>query len=619
MSELRVYLDHLIERESFRYVRPVEDLPQILSSPTRKLTLKNLRDPERVKLLRKPDFQRATWAWSPDDCIELLDSVIKYQVVPSIIMWASPLSGLDYILDGGHRISVVLAWLHDDWGDSATNDLRATTPEEAAMMRESLERVRFLVTSKIGKIEEYRAAEQLLFQILQRRGHPDQELDPKTYERAMFYQNLLKDNIGFDIQYVVGNYEIAEESFLKINRSGRILSDWEKTLVQHRNSSFGRTVMAIANITSMDHYWPTIEGGTPTITAINESIRHIQSNIKAIHGTLLLPEYKPSIRTLEYPYLVALTRDLKPFYIAEFLTILSGKKGTEAESEKLLKVEQLFTYDANSSEEFITNNGVRLSDTAIDALKHLWNPFPHEPAPNQSLAIVAPLYFYSTNGRPVRGLLYGFLYWLLSGSDTIVRERKQVFSAYRGIFEDLLLEDKEQLIQRLSRNIGSGTEITLPVARYFQALLQLLVDHQGDTVSAAFQTDYHALLSGDTARKHTTPKVLKRRTFSQKQRNQILLSSLFGAAVRCEICGGILNPTGPIQHDHIQKVSHGGLTTTHNQRITHPFCNQNRDEIERIRQSLHPIVLPRILDSDQETQEYFQLPLGMDDSFLSSP
>ena len=32
-------------------------------------------------------------------------------------MWTSPESDLDYVLDGGHRISVVLAWLRDDWGD----------------------------------------------------------------------------------------------------------------------------------------------------------------------------------------------------------------------------------------------------------------------------------------------------------------------------------------------------------------------------------------------------------------------------------------------------------------------------------------------------------------------
>src|SRR5690242_7753624 len=116
-NELKVYLDHLISRESFRYVRPVEKINSTVPSPARKLTLKNLQDRSRSKLLRKPDFQRATWAWSPEDCVLLLDSIVNDQVVPSIIMWSSPSNGLDYILDGGHRVSVALAWLSDDWGD----------------------------------------------------------------------------------------------------------------------------------------------------------------------------------------------------------------------------------------------------------------------------------------------------------------------------------------------------------------------------------------------------------------------------------------------------------------------------------------------------------------------
>src|SRR5205823_12335378 len=73
-------------------------------------------DNSRADLLRKPDFQRATWAWTPEDCVSLLESVLTERVVPSVILWLNPES-LWYVLDGGHRISVLLAWIRDDWGD----------------------------------------------------------------------------------------------------------------------------------------------------------------------------------------------------------------------------------------------------------------------------------------------------------------------------------------------------------------------------------------------------------------------------------------------------------------------------------------------------------------------
>ncbi len=98
-EDLKVYLDHLIKRENLRY------------------DLFGEHTSSRATLLRKPDFQRTTWSWTAEDCVSLLESIVNEQVIPSIIMWSSPENGYDYVLDGGHRISVVLAWLNDNWGE----------------------------------------------------------------------------------------------------------------------------------------------------------------------------------------------------------------------------------------------------------------------------------------------------------------------------------------------------------------------------------------------------------------------------------------------------------------------------------------------------------------------
>lgn len=120
---LKVYLDHHIKRENLLYRRatknPVDEsilfkgseITQRESTPSgfSPLQLKHLYGDESfTPYLRKPDFQRATWAWSPVECVDLLEAVLEERVVPSIILWKSPESYL-YVLDGGHRVSVLLA------------------------------------------------------------------------------------------------------------------------------------------------------------------------------------------------------------------------------------------------------------------------------------------------------------------------------------------------------------------------------------------------------------------------------------------------------------------------------------------------------------------------------
>ncbi len=120
-SSKRVYLDHLIGRENLRYQRSQEQMAAAVQNRPDKLRITDLIDEHfgaQREQLRKPDFQRATWAWSPQDCIALIESIVNAQVIPSIIMWKSPTNGLHYVLDGAHRISVVIAWLNDDWGDN---------------------------------------------------------------------------------------------------------------------------------------------------------------------------------------------------------------------------------------------------------------------------------------------------------------------------------------------------------------------------------------------------------------------------------------------------------------------------------------------------------------------
>src|SRR5882724_1035669 len=70
-----------------------------------------------VHLLRKPDFQRTTDDWDADHIMQFIKSFAEGDVIPGVIFWASPSTGNILVIDGAHRISAILAWIFDDYGD----------------------------------------------------------------------------------------------------------------------------------------------------------------------------------------------------------------------------------------------------------------------------------------------------------------------------------------------------------------------------------------------------------------------------------------------------------------------------------------------------------------------
>src|SRR6266446_2025038 len=235
-EQLSVYLDHLIPRDNLRYKRSEEFMHYDVPPEPQMLRMYDLFTSQPyLKLLRKPDFQRATWAWSPQECVTLLESITNEQVIPSIIMWSSHDNGYVYVLDGGHRVSVILAWLRDDWGDRLGTDLYRDTKQQE-IIKKAAQEVRDLVKVKVGSFREYQEADRIFDHLVDEGKAPKDEMDPKIFARAQFYRRVLKGSVGFHILWVTGNYEKAEQSFLRINRGGKPLSIWETKLIDNRNS-----------------------------------------------------------------------------------------------------------------------------------------------------------------------------------------------------------------------------------------------------------------------------------------------------------------------------------------------------------------------------------------------
>ncbi len=569
-DEITVYLDHLIRRENLRYQRPAQTGESLDERPNYLLLNELRKDRTRSGKLRKPDFQRATSAWEPADCCSLLETIVNKQIVPSIIMWQNQDNLLDYILDGAHRVSVVMAWFNNDWGESAirSEDFLGTD-EDREKIYKAAQQVRQLVNATVGDIKDYEAAQVEFDRIVEAGASPREKMAIRDFDRARFYTRLERGSIQFPVLWVLGDYRNAEASFLKINKSGKQLYEWERILVENRDSSFARIIMSVAFPATAKRYWPEKAEDGIDDDLLKERVETILSKVAKIHSALLTPVLRQPLRSAHQPLLAPPAIEKKPFWVGEFLTVVEGRKGTLAETTNLL------ARDKSDSADVITRNANQLLDHAVLAVDHISGES------SRSLQLVPTIYFYSEGGAPLRGFLYGWLYWLLSGSDSDVNLRKKIFSALRKPFEETLLEQKKDLTTRFGRGIGSGSEITGQWASFLDELLLLLAKCKGDIKSSDFSIGYSKIrqaLPNPKATRNDSDEVAAR-AFTSKQKSGLTLDRIHQGLTTCSICGGFLDPTQYAQHDHILDYADGGVTSSDNQAIAHPYCNNNKKEI----------------------------------------
>src|SRR5215469_9290125 len=115
-----VNLDALILREDFEATANNQARP---GSKAVQLKLNELESESIVaRILRKPDFQRETSSWKPNTVMELVRSFLDGDLIPSVILWQSPETGNIFVIDGAHRLSALIAWVRDDYGDGETSE-----------------------------------------------------------------------------------------------------------------------------------------------------------------------------------------------------------------------------------------------------------------------------------------------------------------------------------------------------------------------------------------------------------------------------------------------------------------------------------------------------------------
>jgi DNA-binding XRE family transcriptional regulator len=206
-----VNLDALILRDDFAEVRSSPEPPPFRLPEA--LRLADLVSDEICTALRKPHYQRETSCWSSWVIAEYVRSFIDGDLIPAVILWCSPTTGKIFIVDGSHRLSALVAWTRDDYGDNGTSLAffgNRISPEQFEMAQKT----RSLIENLIGSYEMLRSA-----------GTDPESYDPATVKRA---RNA--DTLPIPILWMAGNTVTSQTEQRNPKRLARKLLDIRKGL-----------------------------------------------------------------------------------------------------------------------------------------------------------------------------------------------------------------------------------------------------------------------------------------------------------------------------------------------------------------------------------------------------
>lgn len=105
--------------------------------------------------LRKPDFQRETSEWTPDKVCDLIQSFLEGDLIPAVIFWNS--GEFNFVIDGAHRLSAIIAWVTDDYGDGIVSQSffeYSISTEQS----EIADKTRRLIKKKFGTYNDHKFA-----------------------------------------------------------------------------------------------------------------------------------------------------------------------------------------------------------------------------------------------------------------------------------------------------------------------------------------------------------------------------------------------------------------------------------------------------------------------------
>jgi hypothetical protein len=482
MAGKKVTLDAMIKRADFaqQAEAPAIELGE-------KLIIEQISSKSPfLRFLRKPDFQRETNHWSPEQVATLVKSFASGELIPSLILWKS--SAYVFVIDGAHRLSALKAWVENDYGDG-TESFKFFGGKISTQQKRHADATRKLVEKAVGRFSDFKSM-----------SGDDLEADTAAAKTAatIFTRSL-------HIQWIQGSQEVAESSFFKINSQGTALDLVEEMLLKNRKTSYAIAARSVVRAGTGHKYWSGFS---------KEAQKNIEDAALRLNNLLFQPDVTEPIKTLDLP-LGGTSSSIDALkMLIDIFSIMDGSVDSRKSIEALAP-------DVDGTQ----------SLALLRRAQRVAGRLTGNDAP--SLGLHPAVYFYTERGKHSRFLFLGVFKAVADSVRNNNSKWFQDFSRARKALEKMLVERKSLVNQGLA-NINSNQRIDR-VAN----LLRELVTTLGDGKKVG---DQQILTYLGLAGKAGNLRIIDApRGFSDDTKSAIFLQDALKVAVRCSICGGYLD------------------------------------------------------------------------------
>jgi len=524
MSDTYVNLDGLIPREDFE---AKSDQASAANLPATQTITELETGKFFYSVLKKPDFQRETANWEPETVAELIKSFVNDDLVPAIILWRSPSNDV-FVIDGSHRLSSLIAWVQDDYGDgeSSREFFEHSIPQAQL---DAADKTRKIINKEVGSYADLKFAIQ----------QPQKALKPEHIDRAKKLGSL-----AINVQWVNGDATKAEHSFFKINQQGTVIDPTELTMLKARLSPNALSARAIIRAGVGHKYWSKF---SPNIQA------EIEIEAKNVYDNLFRPQLQTPIKTTDIPI-------AGRAYSAQTLPLIFDLVNL-ANDTVIGRVTQEVPKDVDGSQTVEFLKKVRRVAYRISGTH------------SSSLGLHPVVYFYGATGRFQPTSFFGVVALVkrLESTDGFAE-----FTRVRRSFEDFLLEHK-YLSNQITQKYGSGLKGYARVVTLYETLLA----HLQGGISDKEQLEKAISANNELSFLRFVPDeedAVTRKYFTTDVKSSTFLAEAVANLLHCKICDGYMHRNS-ITFDHVQDKKDGGSGDPSNAQIAHPYCNSTYKDI----------------------------------------
>ena len=510
----RVDLDAMIPREDFEIEQQTYALDLMKDFPINHLA----KDAPVRTLLRKPDFQRETNHWSPQQVSTFIASFVDGEVIPSLILWKAP--QYIFVIDGGHRLSALRAWMEDDYGDRTISQ-EFYRSEISKVQKKVAEQTRKLVEDKVGRYSTLISA-----------------VGSKTAPEQMGKRAQVLVTRALALQWIVGDAKVAETSFFKINSQGTPLDDTESLLIKNRRKPIAIAARAILRAGSGHKYWSKFNA---------ERVKEVEEVTQEFYEKIFKPEADEPLKTLELPLGGTISPVDALALLIDFMTIA----GTRQQGGKDI--------DAYEDDDDNGEETVKVLKNSLQVLNRIAG---NNPA---SLGLHPVVYFYNEKGKYSR--------FLFLGMTTVIQDKLRNnnakffadFTTARKKVEKFLIDNKS-LLGIILQNLGKTQRVPK-----MKDMLEYLVKELQDAKTVKIENVLSYL--GIRGRIFDSNVMQAAPHISDDTKSTVYVRQAIATGLRCPICGGLLDPNKSVSYDHIEQKRKGGSGDPSNVQLAHPYCN----------------------------------------------